>query len=88
MLQIRIVFYGEVGNLAFTICINQNLEDNLFPFILSKVVKIEGKLTSVPDYDIESSVKVLLGINDFNLDELEELPELKAKMTNVAKSVM
>ena len=52
------------------------------------MVKIEGKLTSVPDYDIESSVKVLLGINDFNLDELEELPELKAKMTNAVKSVM
>ena len=52
------------------------------------MVKIEGKDTSIPDYDIESSVKVLLGINDINLDELEKMPKLKAKMTNVAKNVM
>ena len=52
------------------------------------MIKIDGKDTTVPNYDIEALVKVLLGINDFNLDDLDKLPELKEKMTNVAKNVM
>ena len=44
-------------------------------------------MTTIPDYEVEKNVLVLVGINDFDMSKLGEFPEMITKMIKGVKNV-
>ena len=40
-------------------------------------IRIKGKITSSPNYSVEEKIRVLIGINDYDMKEAQKFPKLQ-----------